>query len=97
MSCLRRQTYTYDRYSNRRLDELHTTKLNSAGATVYAVDSSNRPMLNPAVSSSTNRISEAGYSFDAAGNLLCDSLHQCGPAPSLTPYFDYDACFRWRD
>jgi RHS repeat-associated protein len=86
-----RQTYTYDRYGNRRLDEQLTTKLNSAGATVHAVDSSNRAMINPALSASSNRISEAGYSFDAAGDLLCDPQHPCGPAPSFTPYFDYDA------
>jgi RHS repeat-associated protein len=84
-----RQTYSYDRFGNRRLDELHTTKLNSSGATVYAVDSSNRATLNPAVSPSTNRITEAGYTFDASGDLLCDPIHPCGP--TLNPYFDYDA------
>jgi RHS repeat-associated protein len=86
-----RQTYAYDRHGNRTLDEQHTTKLNSAGATVYAVDPSNRAAMNPTVSASTNRVSEAGYSFDAAGNLLCDPSHPCGPAPALTPYFGYDA------
>jgi RHS repeat-associated protein len=86
-----RQTYSYDRFGNRRLDEPHTTKINGAGATVYVVDSSNRPTMNPTISTSTNRITEAGYSFDAAGNLLCDSQHPCDTAPSPTPYFVYDA------
>lgn len=64
------------------------------------VDSTNRSALNPTVSASTNRITEAGYSFDAAGDLLCDPAHNCGnptSAPSdpnsvysLTPYFGYD-------
>jgi RHS repeat-associated protein len=39
----------------------------------------------------TNRITEAGYTFDPSGNLLCDPQHPCGTAPSLTSYFDYDA------
>jgi RHS repeat-associated protein len=86
-----RQAYLYDRFGNRRLDEEHTTKLNTAEATVYAVDSLNRATMNPAISPSTNRISEAGYSFDASGNLLCDSQHPCVPSPSLTSYFEYDA------
>lgn len=86
-----RQTYSYDRFGNRRLDEPHTTRLNASGATVYAVDSSNRPAVNPAVSASTNRVSEAGYSFDASGDLLCDPLHPCAAAPAPAAYFDYDA------
>lgn len=86
-----RQTYACDRYGNRRLDEPHTTKLNAAGATVYAVDSSNRPTTNPAIDASTNRITETGYTFDASGNLLCDPQHQCVSSPTFTAYFDYDA------
>jgi RHS repeat-associated protein len=86
-----RQTYIYDRFGNRRLNEQHTTKLKAAGLTVYSVDPSTRSTMNPAVSASTNRISEAGYRFDASGDMLCDPTHPCGPAPSLTPYFDYDA------
>jgi RHS repeat-associated protein len=89
-----RQTYTYDRYGNRRLDEPHTTKLNASGATVYAVDSSNRPTMNPAIGASTNRITEASYTFDASGNLLCDPQHQCVSSQTFTTYFDYDAAGR---
>jgi RHS repeat-associated protein len=85
-----RQTYTYDRYGNRQLDETQTRKLNGAGAMAAAIDDTNRSSLNPTVNASTNRISQAGYSFDPAGNLLCDTMHPCSPAPALTPYFAYD-------
>jgi RHS repeat-associated protein len=86
-----KQVYSYDRYSNRRLDATYTTKRNSEGATVRAIDLGNRPSMNPDVSLLTNRIAEAGYAYDVAGNLLCDTQHQCGPAPSNAPYFGYDA------
>lgn len=101
-----RQTYSYDRYGNRRLNEDQTKKLNSAGAMAAAIDETNRASLNPSISSSTNRIGELGYSFDAAGNMLCDPVHPCenvtitnpdtsnpdtANAQSATsPYFRYD-------
>jgi RHS repeat-associated protein len=85
-----RQTYSYDRYGNRNLDETQTKKINGANVLAAAIDDTNRATLNPTVSTSTNRISQAGYTFDPAGNLLCDIMHPCAPAPSLTPYFTYD-------
>lgn len=67
-----RQTYSYDPYGNRRLDEQHTTRLDyNTGATVPVVTDGNRPSINPAIDPSTNRISEGGYKFDEAGNMLC--------------------------
>jgi RHS repeat-associated protein len=71
-----RQTYSYDRYGNRRLDEQNTKKVNSAGTLAEAIDDTNRAAINPTVSPATNRVSQAGYSFDAAGNRLC-AAGQC--------------------
>ena len=74
-----KQVYTYDRYGNRSL---------STGTTYPSqLDATN----NPAVSTANNRITSAGYSYDAAGNLLCDPVHQCAQTPQFTPYFTYDA------
>jgi RHS repeat-associated protein len=75
-----KQVYSYDRYGNRTLD---------AGTTYPAqLDATN----NPAISHANNRITSAGYAYDAAGNLLCDPTHQCtqGQTP-LIPYYAYDA------
>jgi RHS repeat-associated protein len=83
-----KQAYHYDRFGNRTLD---------AGTTYPALlDATNNPSVSPA----NNRINSAGHSYDAAGNLLCDALHQCGNAtmsaesPSLVvnhAYLGYDA------
>src|SRR5205085_2917248 len=60
-----KQVYSYDRYGNRTL---------TTGTTYPSqLDATN----NPAVSTANNRITSAGYSYDSAGNLLCDSVHQC--------------------
>jgi YD repeat-containing protein len=74
-----RQVYSYDRYGNRSL---------AAGTTLPAqLDAGN----NPTVSTSNNRIASAGYTYDPAGNLLCDPSHPCSQAPGFTPYYAYDA------
>ena len=83
-----RQKFGYDRFGNRTL-------LGGAGGTTYpaALDAAN----NPAVSPATNRITSPGYSYDAAGNLLCDPLRPCAQGQSsLVPYYTYDAEGRMR-
>lgn len=47
---------------------------------------------NPTLSTADNRITSAGYSYDVAGNLLCDPVIPCVQGQSsLTPYYSYDA------
>jgi RHS repeat-associated protein len=82
-----KQVYSYDRYGNRTLaaETTYPAQLNTTN--------------NPAVSQQNNRITSAGYVYDAAGNLQCDVTHQCltggeTSAPNLSvniAYFDYDA------
>lgn len=73
-----KQVYTYDRFGNRTL---------AAGTTLpNALNDTN----NPSISQTDNRITSAGYSYDAAGNLLCDPAHPCAQTP-FTPYYDYNA------
>lgn len=59
-----KQTFTYDRYGNRRFDEGNTTMPNSF---------SNQAITDPTISTSTNRITSAGYSFDNGGNTTADA------------------------
>ncbi|HEV2864838.1 MAG TPA: RHS repeat-associated core domain-containing protein [Pyrinomonadaceae bacterium] len=78
-----RQKYDYDRFGNRTL-------LGGADGTTYpgALDAAN----NPSVSAANNRINSPGYTYDEAGNLLCDPSHPCPQTqPSLTPFCAYDA------
>lgn len=77
------QTFAYDRFGNRRFD--------AAGTTLPQITPENESSTNPAISMSDNRISAAGHRYDAAGNLECDPLHPCGPAPSYASYYTYDA------
>ncbi len=60
-----KQTFEIDRYGNRRFDTTgsNTTTLGSCSAAV----------CNPTISTSTNRISQSGYSFDANGNLTANA------------------------
>lgn len=60
-----KQTFTYDRYGNRRFDEANTT---------FPASFSNQAVTNPTINVSTNRLSSSGYIFDAAGNMLTDAL-----------------------
>ncbi|MGB7068400.1 MAG: hypothetical protein WBD22_02810, partial [Pyrinomonadaceae bacterium] len=56
-----KQTFTIDRYGNRRFDAANTTTLGSCAEAV----------CNPSISTSTNRL--IGYGFDAAGNVTADA------------------------
>ncbi|MBV9240912.1 MAG: hypothetical protein JO314_02790 [Acidobacteria bacterium] len=58
-----KQEFSYDRYGNRSFvtGTGHTTTLGSC-----------LTMCNPSFSSSTNRITSTGYSFDSSGNMTAD-------------------------
>lgn len=60
-----KQTFVYDRYGNRRFDTMgnNTTTLGSCLAAV----------CNPTISTSNNRISSSGYSFDANGSMTVNA------------------------
>jgi RHS repeat-associated protein len=58
-----KQTFIIDRYGNRRFDAANTTTL----------DSCTEAVCNPTISTSNNRISSSGYSFDANGNVTQDA------------------------
>ncbi len=57
------QTFTYDRYGNRRFDEGNTTMPESF---------SNPAVTNPTISTSNNRLTSSGYSYDSSGNMTAD-------------------------
>jgi RHS repeat-associated protein len=59
-----KQTFTFDRYGNRRFDEANTT---------MPASFANQAVTNPTISTSNNRINSTGYSFDAAGNTTRDA------------------------
>src|SRR5688572_17165451 len=59
-----KQTFTFDRYGNRRFDESNTTMPSSF---------SNQALTNPTISTTNNRINSTGYSFDDAGNTTRDA------------------------
>lgn len=61
-----KQTFTIDRYGNRRFDESNTTTLGSCATAV----------CNPTVSTFTNRLTSTGYTFDENGNLTHDAEDQ---------------------
>ncbi len=54
-----KQTFTFDRYGNRRIDAANTT----------APANCTSAICNPTFSTATNRISSSGYAYDADGNL----------------------------
>jgi RHS repeat-associated protein len=56
-----KQTFLYDQFGNRTIDGANTMPSGLVGP-------------NPQVSSSTNRITSAGYSYDHAGNLIADGI-----------------------
>ena len=60
-----KQTFTYDRYGNRRFDESNTSMPSSF---------SNQAVSDPTVSTSNNRLTSSGYSYDNAGNTTADAL-----------------------
>ncbi|MGB7068000.1 MAG: RHS repeat-associated core domain-containing protein, partial [Pyrinomonadaceae bacterium] len=61
-----KQTFTIDRYGNRRFDAANTSTLGSCPQTV----------CNPTISTSNNRISSSGYIFDANGSVTQDAQGQ---------------------
>ncbi len=59
-----KQTFTFDRYGNRRFDEVNTT---------MPASFANPAVTNPTISTSNNRLTSSGYSYDAAGNTTYDA------------------------
>ncbi len=78
-----KQTFSYDRYGNRRFNATQTTD--------PAITPQNQNSTNPETSETTNKILPAEYRYDAAGNLECDPLHPCGQASPYPAYYKYDA------
>ncbi len=58
-----KQTFTMDRYGNRRYDASNTTTLGSCTEAI----------CNPTISTSTNRFTSSGWQYDAAGNVTGDA------------------------
>jgi RHS repeat-associated protein len=84
-----KQGYTYldannqnGQFGNRRIDADNTTQ-------------NVMPAYNPSISAANNRITSAGYTYDDAGNLLCDPLHPCAQS-QFSAYYAYDADNRIR-
>ena len=59
-----RQAFTFDRYGNRNFDEVHTTTPSSF---------SNPAVTDPTISSTTNRITSSGWTYDSSGNTTADA------------------------
>lgn len=59
-----KQTFTIDRYGNRRFDEANTTTLGGCQTAV----------CNPTISTATNRLTSTGYQFDANGSLTTNAV-----------------------
>jgi RHS repeat-associated protein len=58
-----KQTFSFDRYGNRRFDEANTTMPSSF---------SNQALTNPTISTSNNRLTSTGWTYDSAGNTVGD-------------------------
>ena len=58
-----RQDFTYDRYGNRNFNETNTT---------MPASFANPAVTNPTISTSNNRITSTGYSYDSSGNTTND-------------------------
>ncbi len=61
-----KQTYTFDRYGNRRFDF-------ASGNTTVPASSCTEAICNPTISTSTNRLTSTGWSYDSAGNTTVDA------------------------
>ena len=59
-----KQTFTFDRYGNRRFDEANTTMPSSFV---------NPAVTNPTISTSNNRLTSPGYAYDTSGNTTADA------------------------
>jgi RHS repeat-associated protein len=71
-----KQTFEYDRYGNRRFNELTTTTItknctSGSNAVVCAADVA---AVNPTIDQTNNRLD--GYTFDTAGNTKIDALNR---------------------
>jgi RHS repeat-associated protein len=58
-----KQTFTFDRYGNRRFDESNTTMPTSF---------TNQALTNPTISTSNNRLNSTGWDYDSSGNTTDD-------------------------
>ncbi|MFN6963476.1 MAG: RHS repeat domain-containing protein [Pyrinomonadaceae bacterium] len=69
-----KQTFTFDRYGNRRFDEANTKTLpkNCGTPPNQTVCPADVPIVNPTISTSNNRLSSTGWQYDAAGNTTTD-------------------------
>ncbi|QQS32772.1 MAG: hypothetical protein IPM50_14125 [Acidobacteriota bacterium] len=60
-----KQTYTFDRYGNRRFDF-------TGGNTTFPDPNCPEAICNPTISASNNRLTSTGWSYDSAGNTTND-------------------------
>jgi RHS repeat-associated protein len=77
-----KQTFSYDRFGNRRFEAANTT--------LPQITPQNEASTNPTISTADNRISAAGYRYDLAGNLECDPTHPCGSNAPFPAYYEFD-------
>ena len=61
-----KQTYTFDRYGNRRFDF-------TSGNTTVPASSCTEAVCNPTISTTNNRLSSSGYNYEASGNTTYDA------------------------
>lgn len=61
-----KQTYTFDRYGNRRFDFANNNTTVPAAGCPEAV-------CNPTISTANNRLTSAGWNYDASGNTTTDA------------------------
>ena len=61
-----KQTFTFDRYGNRRFDF-------TGGNTTVPASNCVEATCNPTISSTNNRLTSTGYNYDAAGNTTYDA------------------------
>ncbi len=74
-----KQTFTYDRYGNRNIDEANTTTLTKACGTSpnFTVCTADRKKENPAVNASDNRFTSGqDYTYDLTGSITADADSQ---------------------
>ncbi|HMM81521.1 MAG TPA: RHS repeat-associated core domain-containing protein [Pyrinomonadaceae bacterium] len=64
-----KQTYTFDRYGNRRFDFTN-------GNTTVPASNCTEAICNPTISTSNNRLTSSGWSYDNAGNTTADPSGQ---------------------
>jgi RHS repeat-associated protein len=70
-----KETYTFDRYGNRRFDEGQTTTLprNCGTPQNPTICPEDVARLNPEINPANNRLSSPGWQYDAAGNTVRDA------------------------